>query len=388
MKKLQIITFFAILLGLAACGTEQNSTERGTSNVDNKVDANNTFTPDAPKGIPVNIKGTVKGITSAKVFFDKKTSTASEVVTSTPMNQDGTFDIKTVIDHPGIYRLRLGANYVWLALNGNEEVQITADVTETKINSLNIAGSNLSKELMDLIGKRPAPGDLAKYIDSKGDDHVIVNLFLAELLAPDAYIKQYKKVRDQLAAKYPDWPYTRDFNSKVSIIEQQISQTPLAIGSPMPEIRLKNPDGKDIALSELKGKVVLVDFWASWCGPCRRENPNVVSVYEKYNKKGFEVFSISLDGLDDRTVVSLQNNQPQLNSLMEAHKQRWVAAIKDDRLLWPYHGSELRKWSSNVAKQFGIQGIPQAFLVDRNGVLRYANGLRGPELEKKVQELL
>lgn len=386
MKKLNLFIFYILLMGLTACGGEQGSQ---TNAITNNNSNNNAFTPDPPKGTPVSISGTVKGMESnAKVFFDKKTAAASEVITTSPVNSDGSFSIQTAIEHPGIYRLRLGANYVWLALVGNEKMTISADIAPTKINAIQIEGSDLSKELSSLIEKNMPPTELAKYIDSKGDDNVLVNLFVAELLAPDAFLAQYKKVRDQLAAKYPNWAYTRDFNSKVSSMEQQAAQTPIAVGSPIPEIRLKNPDGKEIALSELKGKVVLIDFWASWCGPCRQENPNVVRVYEKYKKQGFEVFSISLDGLDDRTIISLQNDQAQLNSLMEAHKQRWIAAIKDDRLTWPYHGSELRKWSTKVAQQFGIQGIPQAFLVDRKGVLRYANGLRGPDLEKKVQELL
>ncbi|HLP12976.1 MAG TPA: TlpA disulfide reductase family protein, partial [Flavobacteriales bacterium] len=133
---------------------------------------------------------------------------------------------------------------------------------------------------------------------------------------------------------------------------------------PMPEIKLPGLDGKDKSLSSLRGKVVLVDFWASWCRPCRAENPNVVRLYNKYNKKGFEVFSVSLD----------------------KEKSAWEAAITKDGLLWPNHISDLLQWQSIVVKQFGIQGIPYTILVDRDGKI-IAKNLRGADLEAKLAEL-
>ena len=138
----------------------------------------------------------------------------------------------------------------------------------------------------------------------------------------------------------------------------------LAIGSEAPEIVVNDPDGNQISLSSLRGKVVLIDFWASWCRPCRMENPNVVKVYQKYKDKGFEVFGVSLD----------------------KGKPEWVEAIKLDGLTWK-HGSELAFWNSSFVKTYNIDGIPKTVLVDKNGII-IAKDLRGPQLEQKLAEVL
>lgn len=139
----------------------------------------------------------------------------------------------------------------------------------------------------------------------------------------------------------------------------------VSVGKMAPEIDLKDPNGKSIKLSSLKGKVVLLDFWASWCGPCRMEMPNVVAAYKKYKDKGFTVYSVSLD--KDATA--------------------WKNSIGALGMTWENQVSDLKFWQSAAAATYGVQGIPAAFLLDREGKI-VATNLRGAALDEKIGELI
>ncbi|WP_070137336.1 TlpA disulfide reductase family protein [Crocinitomix algicola] len=187
-------------------------------------------------------------------------------------------------------------------------------------------------------------------------------------------LKYFHMVADEMRAKYPNSDYPdlidRDIKSVEAQLEQmnnpQLSQAkgsaPFDIA---PEIIGNGVNGEIRKLSDLRGKVVLIDFWASWCGPCRRENPNVVRVYNEYKDKGFEIFSVSLD----------------------KEKDAWQKAIQADNLVWDNHVSDLNGWQSAAAVDYSVNAIPATFLIDENGKV-IATNLRGPQLEAKLKEIL
>jgi thiol-disulfide isomerase/thioredoxin len=187
----------------------------------------------------------------------------------------------------------------------------------------------------------------------------IVSLSATKFLNQQAELALMNELKDSLLKAYsPENRYVKDYETLMTELNE------LPAGSSSPEINLSTPDGKTMALSSLKGKVVLIDFWASWCAPCRIQNPQLVQIYDKYKGKGFEIFGVSLD----------------------ENAAAWKNAIQKDGLIWP-QVSDLMKWQSSVVKEFHIEAIPYGVLIDREGKI-IAKGIRTEELELKIMEAI
>jgi peroxiredoxin len=168
----------------------------------------------------------------------------------------------------------------------------------------------------------------------------------------------YEALAQRFEKENPNSPHAKALIGRVARIKG------VAVGAAAPDISLSDTTGNAVALSSLRGKYVLIDFWASWCGPCRAENPNVVRMYNKFKEKGFAIYSVSLD----------------------KDKANWTRAIRNDNLTWT-HVSDLKFWQSQAAQQYGVQAIPATFLLDRDGKI-IAKNLRGEALEQKLEEVL
>lgn len=198
--------------------------------------------------------------------------------------------------------------------------------------------------------------DVAKFI--KTHEGSPVTFFAVRFLFSRPEARLITLASEKMVISMSESGYTRQ------IVQIKESLGEVYEGAIAPEIKLKNPQGDTVSLHSLRGKVVLIDFWASWCGPCRKENPYVKEIYHKYKDQGFEIYGVSLD-----------NNAKQ-----------WTTAILQDGISW-LHVSELKGWSTSAAKKYGVSSIPQTFLLDKEGRI-YKVGLRSLELEAEIVKLL
>ncbi|MCF2495992.1 peroxiredoxin family protein [Dyadobacter chenhuakuii] len=355
----------------------------------------------APKDFSVN--GKVKnGAKGEKVKLLRTTAGGSSIkLDSTQLAADGTFAIKGVENDRGsFFSLNIADRQkVILLVEGGETFNVVADGTarDEKGNGGNadISGSKnmeyygqIDKLMRSFAAKVTGWNEEYAKAEEKKDAKKIqevqqafagadkerldvikkllpemgtslVALFTANnFLSPDNDLEMLKKLADDYEKVTPTPTLAKGFIGQIKRIAG------VSVGQQAPDFTLNSPDGKPVALSSLRGKFVLIDFWASWCGPCRMENPNVVRMYDKFKDKGFDIYGVSLDD----------------------NEKAWKTAIERDKLKW-LHGSELKKWNSGVAQTYGVNAIPATFLIDRDGKI-IAKNLRGPALESKLTELL
>lgn len=344
------------------------------------------------------IEGTIPDAQNMTVYLDHVIiGKASNILTNTKISAAGKFEMNFPEGlEPGVYNLRIGAQRINLVFNGKEKkVSLEGNLNSLQNYTFKLDGSpdsqSFSNVMQGLIARRYAVADITNFVDTVANPTLGAFVAFRSLGNLPQFLEIQKKAQSKLATAEPNSEFAAQYGTYISTIETQMmaqqSEELIQLGQPAPDIRLTSPSGKEYALSDLKGKVVLLDFWASWCGPCRRENPNVVEVYKKYKSKGFEVFSVSLDGVDSRTAERL-SSQKEVNDMMQNAKQRWIDAIAQDGLLWKYHVSDLRKWEAAPAALYGVHSIPRTFLIDREGKIAAVNLRGAAAIETELQKHL
>ncbi|HSH67503.1 MAG TPA: TlpA disulfide reductase family protein [Bacteroidia bacterium] len=343
------------------------------------------------------LKGKLNNTHGETIYLQQLSPTGVKDLDTTVVDDNGEFTLTAPITEVGFYRLKVtDRNFATFIFNENEKANITGDITNLS-NSYTVEGSpdsklfwELNKASLNNYGKRDSlqktfqslinvPQMDSIRIDSLSNamekpytalinEHntylknfieqhstSLATLAAIQQLPVDDFEDTYKKLDEALLKKYPNSVYVKSFHESI------LKRNQLAIGTPAPEINMNTPEGKPLPLSSLKGKVVLIDFWASWCGPCRAENPNIVAAYQKYASKGFDIYSVSLD----------------------KSAESWKQAIAKDNLIWKNHVSDLKFWQSPVVALYNFTSIPTNFLIDKKGNI-IAKNLRGEELEKKL----
>ncbi len=374
MKKLILFALTVVLL--ASCGQKND-----------KKDAN------------VTIEGTAMGMDNAEVKLLTYNGTKPQTIDSVTM-KEGHFKLFEKVDKPQLAFLRVSGIPSDLPLILEPGGNIKVDLDKEHIRRSAVISQGLNKKFYDYLDQvilfRDKQEKLAKLYQaaqSKGtpaeqtnilnryysiDDEKhnyeykfieenkdnIVGGLVFEAVSYDRVEPNYNK----LAELYKTFPENiKEMPNVKNAYKNVKEKAAVSIGSKAPDFSAPTPDGKTLSLKDAMGKVTVIDFWASWCRPCRAENPYVKKIYEKYHDKGLNIIGVSLD--------------------KPGNKEAWLKAIKDDGLNW-YHVSNLKYWQDPIARElYHVESIPQTFILDKNGVIR-AKNLRRDRLEAKIKELL
>lgn len=353
-------------------------------------------------GNKFTVKGKIDDMPQQSVYLEELGINEIVIVDSAKTSKDGKFELSGTSPEEGLYRIRFEMQrYLLLSLDKGT-VNVTSNWNQFE--NYNVEGSPSSASLKNFLSTvREHLRDfntISIVMDSmrvQGNDSLLATakkdlqemnigftrfieqyadttkslpnaLFAVQMLNPQVEMDYLNVFVQSMNSRFPKASmakeFTDKFNKMIAGMQQPSADNAPAIGQPAPEISLPTPDGKMISLSSLKGKYVLVDFWASWCGPCRKENPNVVSAFNKYKGKNFTVLGVSLD----------------------SDKDKWMNAIEKDGLTWP-HISDLKGWESIAARTYNVNSIPANFLIDPQGNI-IARDLREEALDAELSKVL
>jgi len=349
------------------------------------------------------VSGKVTHAGAQKIYLQELPFAGSEplILDSATLKENGKFELRATALEEGLYRLSLERGPEVLIINDEKSIRVTLDVNHPR--AYEIESSEASKSLQTLFAKygvadstlmitfnsleqaqkQTGNDSLIQVLTKNKDNELlainsIINAFINNSNSPAAIYyaigmatrtmpeEAVKQLVEKTAVKFKE--HTGIAKIKALMTVQQAApsggNTYALLNKQAPEINLPGTDGTLFSLSSLKGKYVLVDFWASWCGPCRQENPNVVAAYKAFKNKNFTIVGVSLDN----------------------DKEAWLKAVKDDGLTWK-HVSDLKQWESTMVPLYGIDGIPFNVLVDPTGKI-IASSLRGDDLQKTLAAVL
>ena len=364
----------------------------------------------------VKISGTiVNPVNGAYLILDELKSNDLKAVDSVRVSSDGKFNFKREIKHPSFYLLKTNNNnFLTLLIEPGEKItmKLQSDSLNYPLSLSGSKGSELmveyNKTLRGTIKKLTGLNDIYKQNVDKPELPKVIqsldslaNIYLLEIntytkkyidenitslvslvalyqqVAPSVYVlnpakdmKYFAKVDSSMFSLYPEYEPVVTLHEQVKELSAKVGGAPgpaaeSTSGNMAPEISLPTPAGDTIKLSSTRGSVVLLDFWASWCAPCRKENPNLVNAYNLYHKKGFQIFQVSLDKTKDAWMKGIE----------EDHLEKWI------------HVSDVKYWNSIVVPLYKVESIPANFLLDKEGHI-IASNLRGDQLQLKLAELL
>lgn len=367
------------------------------------------------KNNTVKISGTVVNpLKGAYLYLDELKSDQLKPVDSVLITDEGTFSFKREVIQPSFYLLKsTNNNFLTLLLEPGDKITIKA-YNDSLNYPISLTGSKGSESMAEynktlqvtikkltglntIFNQNSENPDLPKVIESLdslaqvylGEINIYTKKYIDENLkslvslvalyqqvAPSVYVlnpskdlKYFEKVDSSMFSLYPEYEPVKSLHEQVKELSARMNGETTgapasAAGVIAPEITLPTPAGDTVRLSSTRGSVVLLDFWASWCAPCRKENPNLVNVYNIYHKKGFQIYQVSLDKT----------------------KEAWAKGIQDDHLEKWIHVSDVQYWNSIVVPLYKVESIPCNFLLDREGRI-IASNLRGEQLQTKLAEI-